>query len=398
MEKHSGKENVNWKAMFLIAGAFISYMVGSGFASGNEAFQFFGAWDMPGRIAAVVSSCIVTGLTCVCLYYLGQKTNFEKTSDIYRYLGGKYFTWFFVSFVFVDVFCSFMIMFTGAGSLGKQILGLPQWVGAIVLGIVTGIVVFGGLKTVEKVLGACGIFIQLYLIAFGLLTLFWPTSSISQADGVLEAVAAGQAYQANLLALPPFGWVPGLAEFNNGLLEGIMYSGVLIVNGIPFIMTLGKRTHNKKELAVSSVLTTIGMYLCVIFALVIMLCNFKGLIDPEAGKMYPFPILSGIKAMWPAASGTCSLIIFTGIFSTSIGLMWVLCNWILPGEERTTRSNLLICLLLGVGICLGGVLPFAAITNFMFPIFGLSGVIMSTVILVKTLQFAAKEREKKKIN
>ena len=37
----------------VIAGAFISYTVGSGFASGNEVLQFFGSWGMPASILAI---------------------------------------------------------------------------------------------------------------------------------------------------------------------------------------------------------------------------------------------------------------------------------------------------------------------------------------------------------
>lgn len=386
MENKENKLGINWKNMFIIAGAYVSYMVGSGFASGNEAFQFFGSWGMPGIAFAIIGSMVVSAISCYSLYKIGQKKTFEKTSDLYRFLGGKNFTWFFQVFIFIDIFCSFMIMFSGAGSLLNQLFSLPQWVGAVLLGIVTGVVTLGGLKTVENVLGGCGILIQLYLIVFGIITLFHPAADFSQAAGAVEAVEAGIAYQANLFALPPLGWIPGLSSLNNSVIEGILYSGVLLICGVPFIMTLGKRTNNKKELETSSVLTTIAMYLCVIFVLVIILANFNSVINEEAGTMYPFPVISAIEAMWPEGAWTYSIIIFIGIFTTACGFLWVLCDWFLPNQEKTKKSNILLAVLILIGMSLGGVFPFSAVVNFLFPIFGLAGVIMAVVITIKAFK------------
>lgn len=386
----SGQGKVNWKEMFMIAGAFVSYMVGAGFASGNEAFQFFGSWGAVGSILSILGGAAVTGITCYCLYWISQKVSFEKTSDIYRYLGGKYLNWFLQFFVFVDVFCSFMIMFSGAGSLLNQLWGLPQWAGSLLLGVISGVVALGGLKAVENVLGAGGILIQLYLIVFGVITLFHPAASLSQASGAMQAVEEGLAYQANLFALPPFGWIPGLSSLNNGLFEGILYSGCLTINGIPFILTLGKRVKNKKELGVSSVLTTAGMYGCVALVILLILTNFDSMINPATGIMYAFPVIAAVEHLWPAGGWTYSIVIFVGIFTTTTGFLWVLCDWFLPGQDGTKKNKALIAGLILFGMTLGGVFPFAVITNTLFPFFGLSGVIASVIIVVRAIR-AAKE-------
>ena len=48
--------------------------------------------------------------------------------------------------------------------------------------------------------------------------------------------------QANLFALPPLSFIPALASLNSPLLEGMLYAALCMVNGVPFIMALGKKT------------------------------------------------------------------------------------------------------------------------------------------------------------
>ena len=47
------EKKVGLITMLSIAGGFISYTVGSGFASGNEILQFFGSWGVPTCMVAI---------------------------------------------------------------------------------------------------------------------------------------------------------------------------------------------------------------------------------------------------------------------------------------------------------------------------------------------------------
>lgn len=175
----------------VIAGAFISYTVGSGFASGNEVLQFFGSWGMPASILAIVGATLITLVSCACLYKIGSKISFDTTSDAYYYVGGKYLGKFFQLFTFVSIFGTFMIMFSGAGSVLSQFWNMLVWVGSVIMGVLSGIVVLGDLSAVEKVLGSIGIILLVYVLVFGVASLFTPSSDMSQASGIPEAVAAG---------------------------------------------------------------------------------------------------------------------------------------------------------------------------------------------------------------
>lgn len=386
---------VSIRQVLIIAGAFVSFTIGSGFASGNEVLQFFGSWGFPDSLWSVIGAAVITAIYCIGLYKAGQYVQFEKTNECYNYFGGKYLGWFFRAYVFVNVTCVFMTMFAGAGSLLNQHFGCSKWVGIILIAIISAVIVVGGFKTVENVLGYAGIVIIAYTLVFGVISLFSPTSSFDQAALADEMVADGQIWQANLLALFPLSEIPGLADMNNALLEGVLYGAICIVSGFPFMIALGKRTKNNVEATTAGIITSIAFYACVAFVLVILLTNFNSLINPQTGVMFDFPTLAAVDALWPSGSWTYVVIIFIGIFTTISGYLWVLCDMFFPGQERTVRTNVFTIVIILVGMLLGSVIPFSAIVNFIWPISGFVGLIMTAAVLIRTIRGPSKEiREK----
>lgn len=379
-------------AAMATAGAFISYTVGSGFASGNEVLQFFGSWGMPGCVFAVLGAALITLVSCACLYKIGSKLTFDTTSAAYNYVGGNILGKFFQLFTFVSIFGTFMIMFSGAGSVLSQFWDMPVWVGSVIMGVISGIVVLGGLSAVEKVLGSVGIILLVYVLIFGAASLFYPESDVSQAALIPQAVADGAVSQANLFALPPLSFISGLAKLNSPLLEGMLYAALCMVNGVPFIMTLGKKTSTTKEAFGSALITTIAFYACVVFVMILIMFNFKTVINPETNRMHPFPVLAAVDLIWPSGSWTYVILIFAGIFTTTTGFLWVLSEWLFPSQVRTKKTNTFVVVMIVFGICMGSVLPFSALINFIFPLSGLVGLVLTVCLVVRTVQITKKEK------
>lgn len=379
------KEKINVKGMFLTAGALVSFNVGAGFASGNELLQFFGSWGK-GAVAAVIAGLITTIVYCVCLYYVGQSVKFEKTIDTYTYFGGNVLGRFFQIFVAVLTVATAMLMFSGAGSILWQEFGLPQWVGAVILGVISVIVVVGGLKTVQNVLGCAGIVILLYVLVFGIISLINPGSSLEQAAGVNEMVKAGQIYQANMFTLFPFNLFPKLAELNSPVLEGILYGTLCITTGFPFYLSLGQRSKRTGEAVGSAILSAFAFMGCVTLVLLLVMMNFNSVINPVTNKMYPFPAVAAVGSIWPAGSWTYVIIIFMGIFTTYTGFLWSINNIFFEKQEKTKKSRVFVVVLTIFGICLGSVLPFSQLVNILQPLSGVVGVVMIISILVKTIK------------
>lgn len=392
----SMKDKINIKTILLTAGAFVSFNVGAGFASGNELLQFFGSWG-GGTVAAVLAGFVTTVIYCVCLFYVGQSVNFGSSIETYNFFGGKILGRFFQIFVVVLTAATAMMFFSGAGSLLWQMFGLPQWVGAVLLGATAVIVVLGGLARVQNVLGYAGIVILVYVLIFGVISMFNPSSSMEQAAGVADMVKAGQVYQANMFDLFPFSLIPQLSEWNSPVLEGVLYGTLCITTGFPFYLTLGQRSKKNGEAVGSAIFSSIVFFACVVLVLLLVMMNFDSVINPATNEMKPFPAVAAVDALWPTGSWTYAFIIFIGIFTTYTGFLWSINHIFFEKKEKSTGSKIFIVLLTVFGICLGSVLPFSQFVNILQPLSGVVGVVMFITIIVKTVRIVVERRKKANI-
>ncbi|WP_346906809.1 hypothetical protein [Faecalicatena orotica] len=386
--------NGRLKSVFITAGAFVSFNVGAGFASGNELLQFFGSWG-DNVVVSLLAGLIVTVIYCVCLYYVGQSVKFEKAIDTYTFFGGKYLGKFFQVFVAILTAATAMLMFSGAGSILKQQFGVPQWMGALILGVLAVVVVIGGLKTVQNVLGGAGIVILLYVLIFGVISIFNPGSSIDQAVGVTQMVNDGKIWQANMFTLFPLSLIPELADLNSPILDGILYGTLCITTGFPFYLSLGQRSKRKGEAFGSAIFSALAFFACVTLVLVLVMMNFNAVIDPATDMMFPFPAVAAVHSIWPAGSWTYVIIIFMGVFTTYTGFLWSINHMFFEKKENSGGSKIFVVVLTIFGILLGSVLPFSQLVNILQPISGIVGVIMIITIVVKTIKIYIERKNNK---
>ena len=358
----------------MTAGAFISYNVGAGFASGNELLQFYGSWHLKGIIAAVISGVITTIIACMALFWLGKVSEAKNSSESYNWIAGPIVGKFFRLFTDILVLGCFMMMFSGVGNLLNEQFHIPAEVGIILLGILTLIVVLGGLKSVETVLGYAGMAILIYITIFAIYTLVGNKSDPSNVALIPDLVKQGKIWQANLFSLYPFSLIPELKNMNSPILEGMLYSTECVISGFPFYITLGKRSKTTKEALASGVVAAVLYYICIIFVLIILSFNMDVLINPATQEMYVFPAVAAIRRLWPAGSWTYSILIFTGIFSSTIGYLWVLSERVFPKQEATRKNKVFIVIMTLLGVALAKRISFSMIINSLFPLAGIAGI------------------------
>lgn len=323
-----------------ITGAVISYRVGAGFASGNEYIQIFGSWG-PDVGWAVFGATLVLLLGAVGTYLIAYRLQFNGSDEAYRAIGGNRFGKFIQIFTGISLVLNLFTMFAGAGSLLNQFMGLPNWVGSLLVGVVSFISLLGGLKSLEKVLGSIGIVILVYLVVFGVMTLVTVPLNMENIYDAQRAVEAGEILQVNLFALPPFSWIPGLAEHNNAFINGVVYGAEATFSGFPFLIMLAKRCKTKKE-AVA--------------------CGLAG----------------------------------------DIGYLFAVVEMVFKDDVTSRNSRIFQIIVTAIGIFLGGVLPFSELINVLMPIRGVVGILLIVLVFAALYRLrgksAAKEDGKEEIS
>lgn len=383
MEKQQG---VRIGTLIMTMGALISYHVGAGFASGNEVLQAFGSWG-PDAVWALGGALAVLIIAGMGTFYICSQMRFESSENAYLFFGGKGFGRFVQAFTFVCLILNTLVMFAGAGTLLNQHLGWPQWMGSVIMGVVSLVVVLGGFKTLERVLGMVGTVILIYLVIFLVIGIFSPNTSMGQAAVATEAVKSGEILQINILAMPPFSWIPGLASHNTAVLTGMTYGSELVFTSFPFMVSLAKSCQNPKEAVWAAVVSSIGYILCVSIVVVLLLFNFDAMINPVTKVMNAFPLLAAIERMWPAASWTYAGLCFAGIFTTISGYLYATSETLFRDKCDSRQCKIYQVVLTIAGLTLGMVIPFSKIINVLFPVRGTVGAIMAIIILVGVIRF-----------
>ena len=161
---------------------------------------------------------------------------------------------------------------------------------------------------------------------------------------------------------------------NSPVIEGIIYATQCIIVGFPFYITLGKQSKSEKEALISGIVAALSYYVCIAFVIIILVFNMDVLINPATQEMYVFPAVAAVHRLWPSGSWTYSILIFIGIFSTTIGYLWVLSERVFPNQEKTKKNKIFIVGMTVLGIVLAKRISFSLLINSLFPLAGVAGI------------------------
>jgi uncharacterized membrane protein YkvI len=366
MEKN---QPISIKKMLMVGGAYASYTIGAGFATGQEVLQFFGGWGTYANYLAVLISLIMTIYFTTSCYVTGQKQQFENSSECYSYYCGKYIGYFFDFFCLLIVFGIAIAMFSGCGATINQYFGIPVHVGAVMLGIVSAGTVMLGLKRVVDVLGFLGIAIIAYVIGIGIYAAAAnPVALAKSAENIPRYIADGKVMQAGVLGV------------HNPVLSALFYAGLCLVVSVPFLISLGKQTASRKEALASGIFSGLFFHAGLLLVLIAVLLNVDYVVETGA----QIPLLAAMHHMLPQIAWSFAIILVLGIFTTITGYLWLVSGRF--AEDKSKKSRIITAALTVAGVFGGAFIPFNQIINILYPVSGLLGCIFVVFILVKDVK------------
>ena len=241
---------VSWLNVVKFAGAFIAFLIGAGFATGQEVFQYFAAYGYEGFLVGL--------FVLVCFVYVGGdfivsgfNEHFKNTNDIYRHYCGKYIGGFYDYFSIAFIFMSYIVMLGGAGATVNQYYHISPVLGAILMMVLSvGTVVFGLGKIVD-VIGAIGPLIVIIAIGVGLAAI------VTNPGGIAEGARLITSGELDITRVG-----------SNWFMAGTSYVGFCMLWLAAFLAAMGTKANSKKEAVLG---TTIGAIGFVIGALILML-------------------------------------------------------------------------------------------------------------------------------
>lgn len=351
-------QKVSMTNIFKFAGAFIAFLIGSGFATGQEILQYFTAYGMKGLLAGL--------FTLVCLVYVGgdfivtgYRENFDNPNDIYRYYCGRYVGAFYDYFAIAFLYMSYIVMIAGAGATLAQSYGLPAAAGCVGMAVISAATVMLGLNKIVDVIGSIGPAIVLFAVGIGL------AAVLKEPAAIFEGARAIEASEVEMTRVG-----------TNWLTSGMSYVGFSMLWLAAFLAAMGTRANSAKEAVIGSTLGAAGFVLGIIVMMFGLIANIKSV------AMTDIPSLILAESIFPPIATAFTLIIIAGIFTTSVPLLWSVSARF--AKEGTKRFNLLTTALAAAGCVIGLMLPFQKIVNIIYGINGYVGILLIFFMIAKS--------------
>jgi uncharacterized membrane protein YkvI len=350
-------EKVSVLRVLTYAGAIIAFLIGSGFATGQEILQYFTSYGYWGVFGTGLLVLVLMTYVAVEFFVVGQAKKFERPSMIFHYYCGKHLGTFFDFFSILFVFLSFTVMVAGAGAVFQEHYGLSRYAGGIGLAVVVGISVWFGLKSLVDVIGKIGPLIVVVAIALGLLGILRNPGGIAEGNALLAGMELTQAS-------------------TNWFMAGLSYVGFCMLWLAAFLTALGKTARSRKEASSGALAGSIAFSVACIVVGLGLLAN----IAKVGGTEIPMLVLASDVS--PVLAAGISVMILAGIYTTAVPLLWTVSSRFFA--DKTPRFKYLTIALAVAGTVIGLVLPFSQMVNIVYVINGYVGILLLVLMLVKT--------------
>ncbi|MFC9333484.1 hypothetical protein [Arthrobacter sp. NPDC057009] len=339
------------------AGAIVAFLIGSGFATGQEILQYFTSYGYWGVFGTGLLVLALMTYVVIEFFVVGQAKSFDKPSRIFHYYCGKYLGTFFDYFSVLFVFLSFAVMVAGAGAVFEEHYGLSKFVGGIGLAVVVGLTVWFGLKNLVDVIGKIGPLIVVIAIALGVLGIVRNPGGIAEGNALLPGLELTQAS-------------------TNWFMSGLSYVGFCMLWLAAFLTALGKTARSRKEAA------TGGLVGSVVFSVACIIVGLGLLAHIARVNGTEIPMLVLANDVSPLLAAGISVMILAGIYTTAVPLLWTVSSRFYSDEKPGFKY--LTLALAAAGTVVGLVVPFSQMVNVVYVINGYVGILLLLLMLVKT--------------
>lgn len=350
----------DFKQTVSITGAFIAFMMGSGFATGQEILQYYTGYGFMG-LCGIGICLIFLAYAAAGFTRAGYREQFERTNGIYEYYFGKKLGIIFDYFAVISIYLCYIVMLAGAGAAIRQHLGLPVTVGSILIGILSCVTVMFGLQNMVDIIGKIGPIMIALVLSLAIITIL--RGDLSELNEINSKIQADSTLT---------------RASSNWFMSACSYLGISITWLATFMTALGKDAYNIKNATIGSVAGVIIF----LGSMMLMVIAFMLNIDELANTEIPTLILA--SKLSPVLGSIFAFIVVTGTFTASVPLLWTTVSRF--AVDRTKKFTVLTIILALFGIVVGMLVPFSKLVNVVYVLIGYFGFILIAFILIKHIR------------
>ena len=344
------EKKVSISQVIAIGGAFMGFVIGSSFASGQECMQYFTGHGVLGSIGAGIIALLLYVWFVTVIVEDGRKLKLHNSGKMFNFYLGKYLGFIMEWFTPIMLFFVYSTMISGAGSTFEEYYGVNGNFGRAFMIIASLLTVLLGLNKLVKIVGYIAPVLLAVTILIGVISIVSNPAGIAEADETLKHVEVN-------------------SNFSNWALSGFMYGAYTVTGGVPYLADIGKSTATNRKNALLG-----GIFGGGAFLIAVMILNF-GLLA-NLGDVYnlEIPSLFVAASIHPIFGQIFSVLLIGAIYTTAVPMLYTVCNKI-SSDSKSTPYRVAAIVTAIVSI-FGGQLSFSTMISIIYPISGYAGVVI----------------------
>jgi len=345
------------KAVIKYAGAFIAWVVGSGFATGQEALQFFSSYGY--------MSYGVLLINFIGFLFLGQVlliTGYEHKNVVsfnhFKYFCGEKIGAAYSGLIPFTLILIMPVLLSGAGSTLNEYYGVNRYLGSAVMAVLVLATYLIGFERLVKIISAIGPAIIIFSLLVG-------TISIANDYGSFAEVPKYR-YQLSKLQTAPH-WT----------ISAVLYLSLNFLSGSVYFTELGKSADKRNDAKYGALFGA----LAIILKIAIM--NTAILLNAENISTLAIPVLYLARKISYILGAVFSLVLILGMFSSCSAMLWSICSRFTRGGKRGNRIFAVSITIIAFVLSL---FSFGELIGVFYPIVGYVGLIFIGSVIYKGIK------------
>ena len=348
------KEKYNIKAIAKYAGAFMAWIVGAGFATGQEILRFFTSYGYVGYFGILLGFAGFLFLGQVLLLKGYDHKGEEKFNHFHFYCGKKLGNAYSL-LVSATLVLLMAVLIAGSGATLAEFYGANRYIGSAITAVMVLCAYLIGFEKLVKVLSMIGPVVIVFALSVGTVTVIGDFPNIGEAGGY-EAVLAPTR------AAPH--WVIG----------AFLYLPLNFLCSSTYYTALGRSAQNRKDAKWGAIAGA------VIVVLVIAIMNTAILLNAGDAAALSVPTLYLARKISYSLGAVFSIVLMLGMFSSCSTMMWSFCNQFF---KEGTWKNRLVAASTSVVTFTIGLFPFRELVGVFYPLIGYIGLVFVVCVIYK---------------
>ena len=338
-----------------IGGAFMGFVIGSSFASGQECLQYFTGHGVLGSIGAGVIALLLYVWFVSVIVEDGRYLKLHNSGKMFNFYLGKYIGFVLEWFTPIMLFFVYSMMISASGSTFEEYYGINNNIGRAAMIIASLATVLLGLDKLVKIVGRIAPVLLIVTIIIGIISIANNPGGIANADSQLQEIKVH-------------------SNFENWALSGFMYGAYTVTGVVPYLADIGKSASTNKK---NSLLG--GLFGGGAFLIAVMILNFGLLANIKVVANLEIPSLYVADSISPVFGAVFSVLLLLGIYTTAVPMMYTVCNKI--SSDSHSKAYKITAIVTAIVSIFGGQLSFSTMISIIYPISGYAGIVIFIGIL-----------------